>query len=454
MLSGRRGPRVVVVLVLAVVLLGAPACAPLQELLGGAGADENATRTPDGTAEEAGEAAATPTAEEDVEAGDCTLNASYVADIMIPDDTEMAPGASFTKSWRIQNSGTCDWGPGFELVFVLGVQMGSVCSIPLPETVAGGTVDLAIDLQAPTAYGTHRGDWQMRSDEGRPFGSTFWVQIVVPSPEPPPATPAAATATPAATTLPLMTLAPPVMTVVPALFPSIVWDERRIQIAPGYSGSITAVCPEGSLVVGGGYLTHWSMVVHANLKTADGWKVSAMNHSTTDQVLIVRAACLTNVSGSVTTVARTVEVQPGGWASAVAWCPAGSIITGGGWGIDYDGSQHVYASSRASGNGWRVYANNTESSVNALTAHAICLSGTSGTTYEEKVWGSVGPHGSGNATCTCPTGLATGGGFVGQAGVTRFYSSQITTANTWSVWAFNLESTEKNVACYVTCVTF
>jgi hypothetical protein len=126
-----------------------------------------------------------PTPVEDVTvSGGCTLNASYVTDLTIPDNTEMLPGAAFVKTWRIRNSGTCDWTAGFNLVFVGGDQMGGEATVPLPATAAGGTADLSIHLTAPATPGTYRGNWRMQSDEGLAFGSQVYVQIVVPAPTP------------------------------------------------------------------------------------------------------------------------------------------------------------------------------------------------------------------------------------------------------------------------------
>ena len=125
----------------------------------------------------------TPTPEPDVAGeGGCTLNASYVADVTIPDDTELAPGTSFVKTWRLRNSGTCDWGEGFTLVFVSGDQMGGPASVQVPATAAGSTVDVNVNLVAPGSPGTYRGNWRMRSDTGTVFGTQVYVQIVVPAP--------------------------------------------------------------------------------------------------------------------------------------------------------------------------------------------------------------------------------------------------------------------------------
>jgi hypothetical protein len=130
-----------------------------------------------------GEPGPTVTPEPDVttEAG-CTLNASYVADVTIPDNTIVTPGSAVVKTWRIRNTGTCDWTAGFSYVFVSGSQMGGEASVAVPPTAAGSTYDVSVNLTAPAAPGTYKGNWRMQSDEGAVFGSTFYVQIVVPEP--------------------------------------------------------------------------------------------------------------------------------------------------------------------------------------------------------------------------------------------------------------------------------
>ena len=41
--------------------------------------------------------------------------ATFVADVTIPDGTYINPGASFTKIWRLKNTGTCAWTTQFAL---------------------------------------------------------------------------------------------------------------------------------------------------------------------------------------------------------------------------------------------------------------------------------------------------------------------------------------------------
>lgn len=112
----------------------------------------------------------------------CTLNASLVEDVTIPDGTKFGPGERFIKTWRIRNSGTCDWDEGFQLAFEAGDQLGAPTSVPVPATASGASVDVSVEMVAPATPGTYRSDWRIRNPDGIVFGSIMYVQIVVPVP--------------------------------------------------------------------------------------------------------------------------------------------------------------------------------------------------------------------------------------------------------------------------------
>ena len=111
--------------------------------------------------------------------GDCVLDASYVADVTVPDDTEFAPGEAFVKTWRVRNSGTCNWDSGFWLAFVGGDQMDGSEFVAVPATPTGSTVDVSVRLVAPAVPGTYRGQWKLQSTEGSLFGAICIVRIKV-----------------------------------------------------------------------------------------------------------------------------------------------------------------------------------------------------------------------------------------------------------------------------------
>jgi hypothetical protein len=113
-----------------------------------------------------------------VDVSDCTLGAVFAADITIPDNTPVDAGQSFVKTWSIRNTGTCDWGPGYLLAFVDGDQMGGPQSVSVPETAAGETAEISVELIAPAEAGTYRGNWQICVNRTECFGDKFYVQIV------------------------------------------------------------------------------------------------------------------------------------------------------------------------------------------------------------------------------------------------------------------------------------
>ncbi|MCB8962944.1 MAG: hypothetical protein H6651_21715 [Ardenticatenales bacterium] len=116
---------------------------------------------------------------------DCTNAASFVSDVTIPDNTVIAPGATFAKTWRLANTGDCTWGLGYSLVFADGDQMGAPDEVSMTQSVPPGeSVDLTVNFTAPVTPGTYRSDWLLADPLGNTFGlgaagNTFYMQIVV-----------------------------------------------------------------------------------------------------------------------------------------------------------------------------------------------------------------------------------------------------------------------------------
>jgi hypothetical protein len=115
--------------------------------------------------------------------------ASFVKDVTIPDGTTFAPNTDFTKTWRIENTGTCTWTKEYDLVFVDGARMGGQKAIALPESVKPGeTTDLSIALTSPDTAGDYQSFWMLRAEDGLIFGlggtanKAFWVVINVAKP--------------------------------------------------------------------------------------------------------------------------------------------------------------------------------------------------------------------------------------------------------------------------------
>jgi hypothetical protein len=110
----------------------------------------------------------------------------FIKDVTIPDEMDLSPGEAFTKTWRLQNIGSCPWTIGYLLYFESGNIMGGPTSQYLTSepVFSGELIDISVDLVAPEEIGTYQGNWKVRNVKGEGFGignedKPFWVKITV-----------------------------------------------------------------------------------------------------------------------------------------------------------------------------------------------------------------------------------------------------------------------------------
>jgi len=106
----------------------------------------------------------------------------FVTDVTYPDGAVVAPGAAFTKTWRLKNVGTCAWTPSYAIVFSDGNSMNGPSTQALVGNInPGQTTDISVNLTAPATAGEYTGNWKIRDASGILFGK-FYVQIKAQNP--------------------------------------------------------------------------------------------------------------------------------------------------------------------------------------------------------------------------------------------------------------------------------
>jgi uncharacterized protein YkwD len=151
--------------------------------------DPSTTTTPDGT-DSVGTAGTA-----------CKDSAVMIQDVTVPDNALMPRGEKFTKTWRFMNNGKCNWS-GYTIAFYAGDRMESPDSAAVPQTDAGQTVDVSVELTAPSIDGAYTGFYVLKNASGEilPIGTeqTFWLKILIGNAAPAPVVTPATSGTPVA----------------------------------------------------------------------------------------------------------------------------------------------------------------------------------------------------------------------------------------------------------------
>jgi len=109
-------------------------------------------------------------------------NLLLIRDETIPAGTVFKPQESFTKIWKVENNGICNWVFQYRLVLFGGERMDGDPSGLGKVIEPGKWTQLSVGLVAPKQPGTYIGYWRFGTQSGNMFGSTLAVSIVVATP--------------------------------------------------------------------------------------------------------------------------------------------------------------------------------------------------------------------------------------------------------------------------------
>jgi hypothetical protein len=120
----------------------------------------------------------------------CVDSAMFMSDVTIPDNTVFTPNIPFTKTWRLKNTGTCNWDGNYLVAYISGSTMSQQPGywiVPEGQIVSPGqTLDVSVGMTSPVENGNYASYWGLKKVDGgfMPIqgganGNSFFVKIKV-----------------------------------------------------------------------------------------------------------------------------------------------------------------------------------------------------------------------------------------------------------------------------------
>jgi hypothetical protein len=110
---------------------------------------------------------------------DCLDSLGFVADLTVPDGTQIARGVEVDKRWQVKNTGTCNWDSRYRLILVAGSELGLPREQALVPARAGAESVIRLLLISPVVPGLYTSAWQARNPVGELFGDVIYIEIQV-----------------------------------------------------------------------------------------------------------------------------------------------------------------------------------------------------------------------------------------------------------------------------------
>ena len=190
---------------------------------------------------------------------------------------------------------------------------------------------------------------------------------------------------------------------------------------PGFTSATgSATCPTGDVVLSGGYtLVGGNMVIDTSAPLgANGaissttWTVTGFDNGDGQGSFTPYVICVSSSIAGYSEASKAQSVNGGSSAQLTETCPAGSVITGGGFAAGSTtpviNESDPTSSSNVSSTTWTVFVDNTGArTAQSVTTYVLCVSNTISGYSEQLAQNSK----AGVVSATCPSGsLVIGGG--------------------------------------------
>ena len=110
-------------------------------------------------------------------------DAKFVADVTVPDNSQFDKSKEFVKTWKVSNSGACDWPAGTLAAYASGEKMGAPDNVQIGAVKVGETVQVSVKMKSPDKDGNFQATWRLMDDKGNLFGEQMTAVIIAGQPQ-------------------------------------------------------------------------------------------------------------------------------------------------------------------------------------------------------------------------------------------------------------------------------
>lgn len=106
-------------------------------------------------------------------------NLAFIRDVNIPAGSVLQRNEEVTKTWKVQNTGSCIWTFQYRLVFLSGDDLKASGDYIQKQVIVWDWAEVSIQFNAPKKPGTYTSYWRMVDANGNMFGATLILSFVV-----------------------------------------------------------------------------------------------------------------------------------------------------------------------------------------------------------------------------------------------------------------------------------
>ena len=106
-------------------------------------------------------------------------NLAFIRDVNLPAGTVVGKEEQITKTWKVQNIGTCEWKFQYRLAFLSGDDLRASGDYIRKQVAVWDWSEVSISFTSPSKPGTYTSYWRMVDGDGKMFGTTLVVSFVI-----------------------------------------------------------------------------------------------------------------------------------------------------------------------------------------------------------------------------------------------------------------------------------